>query len=60
MKKRYKNFTIEKMKEGNWWHVKDDGVTVGLVLSEEESRRVIWLKLGRGEAITDDMMDILE
>jgi hypothetical protein len=29
------------------------------VSTEEEARRVIWLKSGKGEPITDEMMEVI-
>ncbi len=57
MAKKYKNFVIDEGRSGDWWYVYEDNEFVAMVPTEEEARRVIWIRTGRGDAITEDMME---
>jgi hypothetical protein len=57
MKKQYKNFIIET--RGKWISVFINSDFCATVPTEEEARRVIWLKSGKGEPITDEMMEVI-
>ena len=58
MKKRYENFTIET--RGKWISIFKDGEFLATTPTEEEARRVIWLNSGKGEPITDEMMEVVQ
>jgi hypothetical protein len=58
MKKRYENFTIET--RGKWISIFKDGEFLATTPTEEEARRVIWLHSGKGEPITDEMMEVVQ
>jgi hypothetical protein len=57
--KTYKNFGIAPRALGTWLNVYKDGEFFVSVPNEEEARRVIWLNCGKGEAITEDMMEVV-
>ena len=61
MKKRYENFMIEKStRQDKWWLIFKDGNFFATTPTEEEARRVIWLNSGKGEPITDEMMEVVQ
>lgn len=58
MKKRYETFTITQ--KDNWFDVHNEDDLLAKVPNEEEARRVIWIHCGKGEPITDEMMENVE
>jgi hypothetical protein len=60
MKKRYENFMIEKSTRDTWWLIFKDGNFFATTPTEEEARRVIWLNSGKGEPITDEMLEVVQ
>jgi hypothetical protein len=56
--KKYKNFTIKKgTVPPSWCHVFKDGDLVGKTPDEDSARQLIWLRDGKGDPITDEMME---
>jgi hypothetical protein len=58
--KAYKTCTIQSDSFGTWWKVFNGDKFIAYVPSEEEARRVIWLNTGKGEPITDEMMEVVK
>lgn len=57
MEKKYLNFTIKPM--GTWTGIFKDDKFIARVPDEEEARRVIWKETGKGDPITDEMMELI-
>lgn len=43
-----------------WWKIFNEYEFIAHVPTEEEARRVVWLNSGKGEPITDDMMETVK
>lgn len=57
--KKYKTFTIQNDTFSTWWKIFNAYEFIAYVPTEEEARRVVWLKSGKGEPITDEMMEMV-
>lgn len=51
---------IEKSTRDTWWLIFKDGNFFATTPTEEEARRVIWLNSGKGEPITDEMLEVVQ
>ena len=60
IKKTYLDYTISERENSSWWNVYHLGKFKVSVANEEEARRYIWLNTGKGEPITDEMMQLVE
>jgi len=59
VKKKFKNFIIEKRGNSHFYDVLIDGVFYCAVISEADARGVVWDLSGRGEYLTDEMMEVI-
>ena len=57
MKKRYKNFMIEKRENSAWFNVLKDDFFYCMTENEACARGVVWDLSGNGEYLTDEMME---
>ncbi len=57
--KTYQDYTISPRGDSGWWNVFKKGNFLATVASEEEARRCIWMDTGKGEYISNEMMEIV-